>query len=235
MTEETEVAEEQTQAPQEQVEAVQEVQEAQRQEPKETDQDRNWKAAGEALRLQKQRIEELESKLAQQAPVQQEEPDELDQLDPDDYVSVAKAKEIAKKLAAKEAQNTAKQVVQEYIQQQNILQDEQRMRSKFEDFDYVIENYAIPMIKNDPALAYKVQNSKNPAETAYKLAKISDEYEGAQMKQQTSPKAEKIIKNSQRPVSGNAVGTPLRSQAEDFSKMSKQDVWAMSEKYARGA
>lgn len=235
MTEETEVAEEQTQAPQEQVEAVQEVQEAQRQEPKETDQDRNWKAAGEALRLQKQRIEELESKLAQQAPVQQEEPDELDQLDPDDYVSVAKAKEIAKKLAAKEAQNTAKQVVQEYIQQQNILQDEQRMRSKFEDFDYVIENYAIPMIKNDPALAYKVQNSKNPAETAYKLAKISDEYEGAQMKQQTSPKAEKIIKNSQRPVSGNAVGTPLRNQAEDFSKMSKQDVWAMSEKYARGA
>lgn len=91
------------------------------------------------------------------------------------------------------------------------------------------------MIKNDPALAYKIQNSKNPAETAYKLAKISDEYEQANQEvAKTSPKAEKILKNSSRPSSGPAAGTSLKSQADDFSKMSKQEIWAMSEKYARG-
>jgi hypothetical protein len=233
MTEETEVAQEQSQVEQQQTEVVQE---AKAPEVQRKDADRNWDEAREVLRLQKQRIEDLETKLTQQAPVQkQEEPDEFEKLDPEDYMTVGKARELAKKLASKEAAQTAKQVVQEYIQQQNIVQDEQRMRSKFEDFDYVIENYAIPMIKNDPALAHKVQMSKNPAETAYRLAKISDEYEESKVKQQTSPKAEKILKNASRPTSSNAVGNTLKTQAEDFSKMSSQDIWSMSQKFARGA
>lgn len=232
MTEETVIAEEQPQVQEEQKEVVQEVKAP---EAPKKDADRNWDEAREVLRLQKQRIEELEARLTQQAPVQQEEQDEFEKLDPEDYVTVGKAKELAKKLASKEAASTAKQVVQEYIQQQNIVQDEQRMRSKYEDFDYVIEHFAIPMIKNDPALAHKVQMSKNPAETAYRLAKISDEYEETKVKQQTSPKAEKILKNASRPTSSNAVSTGLKTQADDFSKMSPQDIWSMSQKFARGA
>jgi uncharacterized protein GlcG (DUF336 family) len=99
----------------------------------------------------------------------------------------------------------------------------------------VIENHALPMIKNDPALAYKIQQSKNPAETAYKLGKLSDSYEETVAKQPTSQKAEKIIKNSQRPVSSNAAGTSLKSMASDVSKMSPQQIWEESQKYARRA
>jgi hypothetical protein len=235
MTEETEVVEEQSQVQQVE-EQTEEKQELKTPEIHKKDSNRNWDEAREVLRLQKQRIEDLESKLVEQrVPAKQEELDEFEKLDQDDYMTVGKAREMAKKLASKEAAHTAKQVVQEYIQQQKIVQDEQRMRSKCEDFDYVIENYAVSMIKNDPALAYKIQNSKTPAETAYKLAKISDEYEGAQVKQQTSPKAEKILKNSARPTSSNAVGNTLRNQADDFSKMSQQDVWSMSQQYAKGA
>ncbi len=226
---------------QETVEVPEVVQEAQtpKEQPKETEQERNWRAASETLRLQKQRIEELESRLKEQTPVARqespvkEEPDEFDKLDPDDYLTVSKAKELAKKLAAKEAEQTAKKVVMEYAQQQQLVQDENRMRSKYEDFDFVIENFAVPMIKNDPALAYKIQNSKNPAETAYKLAKISEEYEEMQSKQQVSPKAEKVIRNSARPVSGQAASNSLKAQIEDISKLSPQEIWSMSQKYSR--
>jgi hypothetical protein len=201
------------------------------------DVDKNWERANEVLKLQKQRIEELESRIAQQPAKQmvQEEPDEFDNLDPNDYLTVDKAKKLAEKLAEKKALEAAKKMVGEYAQQQNIAQDEQRARSKYEDYDYVVENFAIPLIKNDPALAYKVQNSKNPAEVAYKLGKLSDDYEESIMKQQTNPKAEKILKNASRPVSGNAVGAPLKTQADNFSKMSKQEIWELSEKYARRA
>lgn len=195
--------------------------------------DRNFEALREVTRLQKQRIEELEAR--HQMPPQEEEKDEFADLDPEDYMTVGKAKELARKLAAKEAAQTAKKIVQEYIQEDKIVKDEARMREKFEDYDYVMENFAAQMIKNDPALAYKVQHSKNPAETAYKLAKISDEYEASMSKAEKSPKAEKIMRNSARPTSANAVSAPLKAQADDFSKLSQSEIWAMSQKYARQA
>lgn len=195
--------------------------------------DHNWKQANEVLSAQKRQIEELERKLNQiNAPKVIEEPDEFENLDPEDYMTVGKAKLLAKKLAEKQAASTAKQIVDEYIQQQNVAMDEQRMKSKYEDYDFIIENYAIPLIKNDPALAHKIQMSKNPAETAYKLGKLSDNYEPTS---QMSSKAEKILKNSSRPVSAHAVNSPLKSQAESFAKMSKADIWAQAQEYAKGA
>lgn len=77
--------------------------------------------------------------------------------------------------------------------------------------------------------------SKNPAETAYKLAKLSDTYEETVSKKETSPKAEKVLKNASRPTSSQAVSSSLQSQANDFTKMSPSQVWEISQKYARGA
>lgn len=237
MTEEKEAVEEQVQT-QDQHENTQEVKTP---EPPRRDENPNWNEAREVLRLQKQRIEELEAKLAQNKPQPIPETDDVMEafkslgIDNEDYLTAEKALKLTETIADKRAEKKSKQIIQEYIQQQNIANDEQRMRTKHEDFDYVIEHFALPMIKNDPALAYKIQQSKNPAETAYKLAKISDDYEAHKMKQQTSPKAEKILKNSSRPVSANAVNTPLTSQAEEFSKLSREQVWEMSQKFARGA
>ena len=200
----------------------------------------HWEQARQALQLQKRQIEELKAQLETKNQVKVEQPEEVDEfadLDPEDYLTVKKAKDMATKLAAKEAAKTAKQIVSEYVQQQNVVQDEARVRSKYEDFDYVIENFAIPMIKNDPALAHKIQNSKNPAEVAYKLAKVSEEYEVEMSKQQqpTSPKAEKILKNTQRPLSSAAASTSLKSQADNFSKMTREEIWSLSQKYAKQA
>jgi hypothetical protein len=232
MTEEKEIVEEQIQDQSQEVETAQV--EAAIEEPKK-DINHNWAQANEVMRLQKQRIDELEARVSQTQKPKEEEQDEFKDLDPEDYLKVSTAKELAKKLAKKEAEITAKRVVQEYAQQQQIVHDEQRMRDKHEDFDYIIENYAIPMIKNDPALAYKIQTSKNPAEIAYKLAKISDEYEANNMKQPVSAKAEKILKNASRPVSSNSVNSSLKTQVDDFSKMDKGQIWEMSQKFAKSA
>jgi hypothetical protein len=234
MEEKTEIAEEKPPIQEAQLQ-TEEKQDEHLEKPKK-DADHNWQQVREVIQLQKQRIEDLEGRLSQKVePPKQEEPDEFANLDPEDYLTVGKARSMAEKLAEKKAVQVSRQVVQEYMQQHQVTLDEQRMRSKHEDYDYVVENFAVPLIKNDPALAYKIQQSKNPAETAYKLGKISDSYEESNMKQPTSPKAEKILKNSSRPVSSNAVGSPLKNQADSFSNLSKQQVWEMAEKYAKGA
>lgn len=234
MTEETvEVAQEEPVVAQQDVEQVEERETPQ--EPR-NNQAENWKQANEVLRLQKQRITELEARLNQPQPIQEVvEKDELDSMDPDDLITAGKAREMVRKMASREAQEAAKKIVQEYAQNQTLANDESRMRSKHDDYDYVVENYALPAIKNDPALAYKIQQSKNPAETAYKLGKLSDNYQEVAMKQETSPKAEKILKNASRPLSSSAAGSSLKNQADSFSKMSQSEIWAQSQKYAKGA
>ena len=228
MTEETEIVEPAEQQEQPQIESNESVQE----QPKVDPQAENWRKANEILSQQKKEIEDLKIKLQEVAKAPKvEEVDEFANMDPEDYLTVSNARKMAERLA----QQTVREEIQKYAQQQAIANDEQRARSKYQDYDYVVENYAIPLIKSDPALAYKIQNSPNPAETAYKLGKLSDNYEETNMKQPASQKAEKIIKNNSRPVSSAAAGSPLKTQAEQFSKMSPQEIWAMSEKYARGA
>jgi hypothetical protein len=97
-----------------------------------------------------------------------------------------------------------------------------------------MQTYVLPMIKNDPVLAYKIQHSKDPAATAYKLGKLSDDYEENMAEKTVSPKAEKILKNSQRPTSSNAAGS-LKTQADKYANMSQAEIWAESQKYARKA
>lgn len=198
--------------------------------------DHNWKQAQEVMSLQKREIEALKEQMQRlsAAPPVVEEPDEFETADPDDYVTMGKAREMAKKMAAREAKAEARKLMNEYQQSQNIVRDEERARGRYEDYDYIIEHYAVPMIKNDPALAYQVQMSKNPAETAYKLGRLSDKFEESSV-QKTSPKAEKVLKNSARPVSSHSSTASLKQQSDVYSKMSRDEIWAQSQEFARRA
>jgi hypothetical protein len=192
----------------------------------------NWEHARMALQMQKQEIEDLKQKLASQAaPKVEEELDEFAGLDPTDAITV----EQAHRLAEKKAKVAAKQIVSEYMREQNLVNDQTRMRAKFDDYDHVIDTYAIPLIKQDPALAHKIQMSRNPAETAYRLGKLADNYQEPIVSKENKQKADKILKNSGRPTSGNAIGSPLKGQVEEVTKMSPQQVWQLSQDYARKA
>jgi len=212
-------------------EEVQEVQAPVDEQPKRNDADHNWQEANQLLRSQKQKIEYLEQKVGELEQVKQSaEPDELAGLEPSDYLTFDKAQ----KLAEKKAKEAAQHAVESYAKQMTLQQDEMRVRSKYQDYDYVIQNFAGPLIQKDPALAYRVMNSSNPAETAYRLGKLSDEYVEQTTKQQVSPKAEKIMKNLNRPLSGNAVAGPLKNQADQISNMSADEIWSLSQRYAKG-
>lgn len=230
MTEETEVIEEQNEA-----------QEVETQEPVENKNEVNWREASQVMKSQKAQIEAFQQEMAmlkaQMQPKPVEEPDEFATISKDEMLTF----EQAQRLADKRAEKAVKKHLDEYKGQQEerlrnerIAMDEERVRQKYQDYDYVIEHFALPQIKNDPALAYKLQMSKNPAEAAYKLGKLSDSYEES-MTKQTSPKAEKVLKNTSRPISGNAISPSLKSKADDFSKMSSQQIWEQSQKYARQA
>jgi len=192
----------------------------------------NWELARQALAQQKAEIEQLKAMLGSKPP--EPEPDPFDGLDPEDYLTVQEARKRFEPTISKKAKEAAAELMQQYSFQQQIQQDEQRLRGLHEDYDYVVENFAIPLIKNNPALATQVQSSRNPAQVAYMLGKMSDQYGDSVNKQQNSQKAEKILKNTQRPVSAAAVSAPLKSQADSFSKQSKEDVWAQSQRYAKG-
>lgn len=222
---------------QEQVAPEQEEQEqVAQQQPAATIVDRNWQQASEVMRLQKQRIEELEARMSQvQQPQAPPEKDEFDDLDPEDYMTVGKYRALTEKTVEKKAKAYAQEMLREYDASQRLQKDEDRMRNKHEDYDYVIDNFVLPLIKQDAALAHKLQTSKNPAEVAYKLGKLSDSYEEMSVPQKTSPKAEKILKNASRPTSGNAAGSSLKGQAEAVANMSPSQVWQMSQQYAKGA
>jgi hypothetical protein len=212
---------------------TQEVAEIEVPEVKESESEKNWKMAHEAMSQQKREIELLKQQLHQQQRPPEVEKDEFEDLDPQEYLTVAKARDMATKLAKKQAQEAARSAIQEYSQQQTLANDEEKARAKYEDYDYVIEKYAKPMINNDPAIAHKIMQSRNPAQTAYKLAKLeaNEEVEKAPAKPLVAP--EKVLKNAKRPVSANAVGNSLQAQADQYSKMSKDDIWTQSQKYAK--
>lgn len=195
----------------------------------------NWKGANEALRLQRQRIEELEARLSTKQQPEPEEEDEFADLDPEDYLTIGKARQMAERLSEKKARLAAKQMVAEYAAQQSVVVDEQRMRAKYDDYDHVIDNFVLPELKANPALAYKIQQSKNPAETAYKLGLLSTDYEKSKSKT-VSPKAERVMKNASRPLPASALGgDSLKSNNEDTAGMSKDDFWRLSQSYAKKA
>lgn len=204
--------------------------------PTKSNADHNWELANQVMADQKRQLEEMRQRVEALAkPKEEPEVDEFADLDKSDYITVEKALEITEKKAEKKAKQAAREMVEEYINQNRILQDESRMRSSVDDYDYVVNTFVLPMIQNNPALRSEIQSSKYPAEAAYLIGKNSMHFKDTTMKKETNPKAERILKNAQRPVSGNAVGSPLKTQASDFSKMSKDDVWKQSQEYARRA
>jgi len=103
--------------------------------------DVNWEKANEVLKMQRMQIEELKAQMAQMAKKPEVvEKDEFDELDQDDALTVGQARKLAEKLAEKKAKSAAKEMVDEYIKQQSVVNDEAQARAKYEDYDYVVEN-----------------------------------------------------------------------------------------------
>lgn len=220
-------------------ENVNNVESQQSEEHKNTDTgvEKNWIQARRVMKSQQSEIETLKQQVNKMNTVP--EKDEFADIDKDDYVTFAQAQRLAEKKAIKEAGRIASKIVDEKMRLINGKDQEKETRAKYQDYDYVIDNFAIPMIENNPALAESLKVMPDFAETAYKLAKASKEYENdmqTRQKKETSKAADKVIDNTHKPVSINAASSSsLSSSVSQFASMSTEEVWKLSKEYARRA
>jgi hypothetical protein len=155
-------------APQEEANVVQEspAQEVQREESR---QERNWRE----MRQQKAELERelrsarelnqkiLEAQLAN-AQVRQQEPDEIDQLDDNEYVPKA----TVKKIVEREANKIIKAAVSEVEKAQKAREDSQfmdRLKRQYSDFEDIVNVDTMRLLEEqDPELASTIVELKDP-------------------------------------------------------------------------
>lgn len=207
-------------------------QEAQETAPQATPQRDNWKEAQRALadaKAERERVQAENDRLrdelrrAYTPPKQVEEPDE--QLDPDDLPNV---KQVSKLISRE-----AKRLVEQQLAGRDARTEEQLFIARNPDFEDTIKNYLPEILKENPALQDSLKNNPRAHEIAYNLVKQNWKYR--QDHAQESMKAQKILKNSSQPVSGNAASGVLKSKVDGFAAgMSKSEVWAKAQEYAKG-
>lgn len=166
------------------------------------DQERNWKEARrkmQDLELKAREQEEVIRRLT--APAAPKEDDELDKLGDEDIVT----KRQAIKLASKMAESIAQKVIKE----REATTVDERLSLKYPDFAQVVTKENIELLKeNEPELAESLSYNPDPFKqgvAAYKLLKKAAIGGTEQMSNSSMKEKDKAVKNSQKPVSVNAV------------------------------
>jgi hypothetical protein len=168
---------------------------------KSEDQDRNWKETRRKMQELERKAKEQEELIAQlKSPPKAAQEDELDKLGDEDIVTKGQAR----KLAAKMAEEIASRVIKE---RENATVED-RLSSKFNDFNQVVTRENIELLKEtEPELAMSLaQNTDQYSQgvAAYKLLKrlgIGVE----EVAKEPVKEKQKALANSQKPLSVNAV------------------------------
>ncbi len=186
------------------------------------DEEKNWKEVRQIMKEQRQRIEELESRVAPKSAPPQKEEDEFANLSEDDIVTVADMK----KYAAKIAKKTAQELYEDRRRQQEI----ESTPSRYSDYHDVIQ-YVEPLVKQNPALYAAIENSPNPRETAYQMAKM---YLASQKGGEVN--ARKIEENLSKPRVSDSIGSntsfDAASSRRDLNLSDRAKIWEQAQKYA---
>lgn len=176
-------------------------------ERQETDQERrkrndaeyNWAEARRAMQERDRKIAELESQVQKLGKPNVPEDDELDKLGNDDIITRGSTE----KLIDRRAKQYAKEAIKEYI----ASTVEERVKSKFSDYDEIVTQENIENLKRKkPELALSLAHNPDPyaqAVAVYDALKMVGA--GQRIDDTTRLEKERAQKNSQKPVSVNAV------------------------------
>lgn len=177
-------------------------QEAQVQESK---QDRNWREMRKKLEYYEQRLEDFE-KRQPSAPQPQQEEEELSLAD-DDIVTAKDVKKLAKKMA--------KELYQQERMRYEAETAEDRLRSKYSDFDDVVsEENVRKLIKDEPELAKVLRATSDPyakGVAAYRYIRTMERANPEQVDKQT------IRQNLQKPRTTSSIKESGLDHAEEFA------------------
>lgn len=190
---------------------VQEVSE-QPQSPQKGSAEYNFRELRRVVEDQNRRIQDFEYREQQRnAPKQPEQDDYLPGVSNDEILTKAQVAAMNRKFYD---DNRRKEEEIRMQQDQSFAEDRVRIRHK--DYDDVVTQENIHnLIEDDNVLAETLKYSPNPYETAYKLIKKSAFY--ADQNRRPSIEAQKIVKNTHKPVSSNAVQQRPLAQANNYA------------------
>lgn len=175
-------------------------QETEQERRKRNDAEYNWAEARRAMQERDRKIAELEQQVQKLGkPNVPEEDDGLDKLANDDIIT----KGHTEKLIDKRAKQYAKEAIKEYI----ASTVEERVKSKFSDYDEIVTQENIENLKRKkPELALSLAHNPDPyaqAVAVYDALKMVGV--GQKLDDTSRLEKERAQKNSQKPVSVNAV------------------------------
>lgn len=170
--------------------------------PKESKQERNWREMRKKLDYYEEKLAELE---ARNKPQEEEEP-ELSIAD-DEFVTAKDAKKLAKKMA--------EELYRKERQRLEAETAEDRLRSKYVDFDEVVtEDNVKQLLKNEPELAKVLRATTDP------YAKGVAAYRYIQMMERANPHAvdkQVIRQNLSKPKTTTSIKDSGLDHAEEFA------------------
>lgn len=176
------------------------------------------------LQMQKEMNEKLMTLATQAAPVKQEV-DELDAIGDDEFIPKGKVNKLVEKRAARIAEEIAKRETEKFFQQQKQSQFMDRLKSKYSDFDEVVNSETMALLEEqDPELATTIADLKDPYKIGmqcYKYMKamnLADKAPQARRAKETDKKLEQNAKIVQTPQAFDK-----RPMAQAF-QMTKQDL-----------
>lgn len=187
----------------EQTESAQEKQKAEAfaNRSQESDQDRNWKETRRKMHELEKKAKEQEELIHRLTVPKVQSDDELDKLGDEDIVTKAQARKLAARMA--------EEIAQKVIKERDIATTDERLQLKYPDFMQVVTQENIEYLKqNEPELASSLSYISDPyaqGAAAYKMLKKLGKVEDPQTVGQMNKDKEKAIKNSQKPVSVQAV------------------------------
>ena len=167
-------------------------QEAAEESRKRNDQDRNWAEARRKMQELERQNQELAEKISRVS--KPEAPIEEDYGIKDDEIAEGKhVKELKRELRE----------IKSYIKQREVSTVEERIKTKFPDYDEVVTKDNIEYLKQkSPYLVEALANNKDPYAQA---VAVYDALKMATPPKQNYPDKERAAKNAAKPVSVNAV------------------------------
>lgn len=166
-------------------------------------------------------------KQGQQSSQQQPKEESLPQLSPDDIPEWKHVTSYAEKIAEKKFKELTAQYEKQKLPE--------LVKTRYKDFDEVVTNDRVQKLEQEnPALAQAISRADDPYTAAYSYLKAV--YVPKKVDPIAMEEAEKILENSTKPVSINAVGQQgALKNANSFQKKSKEQLYKEMMSFASNA
>jgi len=191
------------------------------------------------LQLQKEMNEKLMAiaTAAQTVPAKQEV-DELDAIGDEEFIPKGKVNKLVEKKAARIAEEIAKRETEKFFQQQKQSQFMDRLKSKYSDFDEVVNSETMALLEEqDPELATTIADLKDPYKIGmqcYKYMKAMNLAEKAPQARRAKEVDKKLEQNAKTVQSPQAFDKRPMAQAFQMTKQELAGIYKEMMGYASG-